>query len=144
MKKVPLVLTLLAGFALLAVSCQESKEKRYAREAQEYTERNCPQPITSDGVVVLDSLCYSSPGGDTPNGMLTYHYSVNTDATGVALLLAQRDRLYNSLLNAIKNNVEMRKTKEDGLTIRHIYRTSNQAEPVFDFYFTQQDYQQKR
>lgn len=141
MKHRLLPLLCLCGFVLLSQSCQESREDRYAREAREYTERNCPQTITSDGVVTLDSLCYSIPDTEEPEGMLTYYYSVHTDATGVAVLLAQRDKLYASLLSAIKNNVDMRKTKEDGLTIRHLYRTDSQIDPIFDFRFTKEDYQ---
>lgn len=124
---------------LILTSCQESKEKRYARELREYTERNCPQPITPEGTVVLDSLNYSHPQG-TSRGVVTYFYSVKTDSTGVESLQAQREKLYASLLQAIKDNVDMKKMKDDGLTIRHIYRLAETGATVLDFRFTAKDY----
>lgn len=124
---------------LILTSCQESKEKRYARELREYTERNCPQTITPEGTVVLDSLNFSHPQ-DTSPGIVTYFYSVNTDSTGVASLLAQREKLYASLLQAIKDNVDMKKMKDDRLTIRHIYRLAETGTTVLDFRFTAKDY----
>jgi len=125
---------------LVLASCQESKEKKYTRKLREYTERNCPIPVTPEGVVVLDSLNYSRPK-DAGVGLVTYFYSVNTDTAGEASLQAQREKLYASLLAAIKDNVDMKKMKDDGLTIRHIYRLAATGATVLDFRFTAKDYQ---
>lgn len=139
-KRYPLIAFATIAILLLAASCQESKEKKYARELREYTERNCPMPVTPEGVVVLDSLNYSHPQGASV-GLVTYFYSVNTDSAGVSGLRAQRERLYASLLAAIKDNVDMKKMKDDGLTIRHIYRLADTGDTVLDFRFTAKDYQ---
>lgn len=37
----------MAVLALVAVSCRENIEKRAAREADEYTRRNCPTPVVN-------------------------------------------------------------------------------------------------
>lgn len=126
--------------ALLLLSCQESREERYAREMREYTARNCPQTITQDGIVVLDSLVYTKPLKH-PEGLVTYFYSVNADSTAISFIKADRERLYDSLLEAVKANVELKKMKDDGITIRHIYRTGDSHQLILEFLFTENDYQ---
>lgn len=126
--------------ALMLSSCQESRKERYACEMREYTARNCPQTITQDGIIVLDSLVFQCPT-QHPEGMVTYFYSVHTDSTKITLLKAERERLYTSLLEAVKANVDLKKMKDDGVTIHHIYRTGDTHQLVFDFFFTKKDYQ---
>jgi len=127
------------GMALLLLSCQESREERYARETREYTERNCPQIITQDSIIVLDSLVYHR-SSKYPEGLVTYYYSIHTDSTNISIIKAERERLHDSLLGAVKANVDLKKMKDDGITIRHIYRTGDKHQLVFDFIFTEKDY----
>lgn len=125
---------------LLLLSCQESREERYARETREYTERNCPQTITKDGIIVLDSLVYTKPSKH-PEGLVTYFYSVNADSTAISFIKEDRKRLYDSLLESVKANVDLKKMKDDGITIRHIYRKGDSHQLVLEFLFTEKDYQ---
>ena len=41
---------------MLFVACQESLEDRCAREAKEFTEKNCPRAV--DKEIVLDSMAF--------------------------------------------------------------------------------------
>ena len=52
-----IVVTLMAG-AMLLTACQESLEDRCAREAKEFTEKNCPRAV--DKEIVLDSMTFEN------------------------------------------------------------------------------------
>ena len=52
MKKI--IIMIVAG--MLLVACQESLEERCAREAKEYTQKNCPRHIDTE--IVLDSMTF--------------------------------------------------------------------------------------
>ena len=54
-----------AAVAMLAVSCQESLEDRAAREAQEFTRKNCPMKLGNG--ITTDSMVFDKV-------TLTLHY----------------------------------------------------------------------
>ena len=54
MKKIIVFATL----ALFMVSCQESLEDRCAREAKEYTDKNCPAKMDTN--IIMDSLTFEN------------------------------------------------------------------------------------
>ena len=57
-----IVVTLMAG-AMLLTSCQESLEDRCAREAKEFTEKNCPRAVDKEIVLDCSDLEYISSSG---------------------------------------------------------------------------------
>ena len=49
-------LCMIASFAIILAACQESLEDRCAREAEEYTRKNCP--VKLDNTTTLDSMTF--------------------------------------------------------------------------------------
>lgn len=117
-------------------SCQESKIERFVRETAEYTKKNCPQRIGTDGIVVLDSLVFHD------DGTLNYinYYSVNADSEQVAYLISNKEELRQQLLNGIINSIDLKNVKASGLNIIHRYVSADTHKPIFEFCFTQKDY----
>ena len=131
-------------FMLVLTSCQESKQERLEREARELTEKNCPQRITPDGTVILDSIVYHN---DSSNE-IKYYYTVNTDNDGVLALQLQKKELERQLLSGINNSIDLRHVKEMGVTIVHYYNRTvtdsvgpPKTENILTFEFTKNDYQ---
>lgn len=130
--------------AVLFTSCQETKPQRLEREARELTERTCPQRITPDGSVILDSIIYHDDGSNA----IHYYYQVNTDDEGVLKLQLQKQELEKQLLSTVKNSIDLRHVKEMGVTIvSHFDRirtdslSRSRREEVLTFQFTKADYQ---
>ena len=85
-------------FALLLAACQESLEDRCAREAKDYTRKNCP--VKLDNTTTLDSMTF-----ERETHTLHYYYRL----TGVAdqdTLLQQID-MVGMLKNELKNLPDM-------------------------------------
>lgn len=141
LRSVALSCLLLLGICLS--SCQESKTQRLEREAQELTERNCPQRVTPDGSVILDSIVYHDDGSNE----IKYYYQVNTNDEGVLQLQLQKKELERQLLSGVNNSIDLRHVKEMGVTIAHYYyRVLDDSlhrprrEEVLTFKFTKNDY----
>ena len=131
-------------FVLVLTSCQESKQERLEREARELTEKNCPQRITPDGTVILDSIVYHNDGSNE----IKYYYTVNTNNDGVLALQLQKKELERQLLSGINNSIDLRHVKEMGVTIVHYYNRTvtdsvgpPKTENILTFKFTKNDYQ---
>ena len=131
-------------FVLVLTSCQESKQERLEREARELTEKNCPQRVTPDGTVILDSIVYHNDGSNE----IKYYYTVNTDNDGVLALQLQKKELERQLLSGINNSIDLRHVKEMGVTIVHYYNRTvtdsvgpPKTENILTFEFTKNDYQ---
>ena len=130
-------------FAVCLTSCQESKTQRLEREAQELTERTCPQRIMPDGSVILDSIVYHDDGSNE----IGYFYQVNTDDEGVVKLQLQKKELERQLLSTVINSIDLRNVKEMGVTIvSHFDRVkadslgNQRREEILTFRFTKEDY----
>lgn len=131
-------------FMTCFTSCQESKTERLEREARELTEKNCPQRITPDGSVILDSIVYHNDGSNE----IKYFYTVNTDDEGALALQLQKKELERQLLSGVNNSIDLRHVKEMGVTIVHYYNHTvtdsvgpPRTENILTFQFTKNDYQ---
>lgn len=122
---------LLAAVALAAASCQESLEDRAAREAREFTRKNCPAK-TSD-VVTTDSLVFDEP-------TLTLHYcmSVSGAADTTAIL---RDQLRRDMVAALKGNTAIQRYKEAGYNFKYTFHsTKHRGKVLYETTITPKDY----
>ena len=132
--------TLLWSYTLIATlfitACQESKPERFEREAKEYTERNCPQRASADGMVILDSLVYHQ---ESPTEII-YYYSI--DATGDQTITMQmnKEALRQQLLSSINSSVDLKNIKAAGLTIIYLYRDKYSKKEIMKFSFSKDDY----
>ena len=120
-------------FALLLAACQESLEDRCAREAKDYTRKNCP--VKLDNTTTLDSMTF-----ERETHTLHYYYRL----TGVAdqdTLLQQID-MVGMLKNELKNTTSLRVYKENKFRFAYTYHSEKNPQKVLlDVVFTDKDYQ---
>mgnify|MGYP007069910442 CR=1 FL=1 len=130
---------LMAGLALalivLVTSCQESKRERFEREAREFTKKNCPRAEFED-IIIFDSLVCHNDG----NNDYVYCYSVKADSIMLEQLEQMHDELKENFLKAVKNSVDLRHVKEEGLNIVYAYYNAETHEMLTEFRFTTEDY----
>lgn len=120
---------------VFVTSCQESKRERFEREAREFTKKNCPRPEFED-IIILDSLvCHNDSNND-----YVYYYSVKADSIMLEEMEQQHEQLKENLLKAIRNSVDLRHVKEEGLNIVYAYYNTETHEKVSEFRFTTEDY----
>ena len=128
-------ITCLLATLLMLTACQESKLERIEREAREYTEKNCPRAEFED-IIFLDSLVFHNDGSND----FIYYYSLHADSTYIAEMHAKYDDLYSSLLTAIRNSVDLRHIKAEGLNIIYAYYNPDTGEEIETFSFKPEDY----
>ena len=140
-KQIISVLTFLGVMVMLLVnsSCQENRRDRIEREAKEYTSKSCPAVQYQDPVltITLDSLVFHA---DDPQNNYTYFYSFDGDAEAQANLNAKRDELYQTMLERVRNSVDLRHIKEEGFNIVYAYYKAGTDEKIIEFVFTPEDY----
>ena len=123
---------LFACLALIFAACQESLEDRCAREAKEYTARNCPAKMEEN--VILDSLTFEK-------GTHTLHYYYRL--TGIADKEGLLDSLQaiKVLKDGLKNTTAMKTYKDNGYNFAYTYHSEKDPKKVlFEVTFTKNDY----
>lgn len=128
MKKYWIIVVIMCSF----VACQESLEDRCAREAVEYTKKNCPAKI--DNNTTLDSLTF-----DRKTHTLHYYYKLTgfADQDGV---LEKVDAV-TVLKNELKNSTSLRVYKENKYRFAYTYHSEKDPNKVMlEVVFTDKDY----
>ena len=112
-------LCMIASFALFLTACQESLEDRCAREAKEFTRKNCPSKIEKN--INIDSLTF-----ERETHTLHYYYTLtgNADREGVMEEINGLDILKENL----KNSTAMKVYKENHYNFTYTYH-SEKAPP---------------
>lgn len=127
----------LATYTLSVVclaSCQENKLDRIERESREYTERNCPQVL--DSLVTLDSIVFHNDGSND----FVYCYSVK-NVDGIKEAMAENEEtLRSNYLSSIRNSVDLKNIKAEGLNIVYRYSLADTNEQLAEFSFSKSDY----
>ncbi len=125
-------LLVFATLVLFIASCQESLEDRCAREAKQYTAKNCP--VRMDKNIIMDSLTF-----EKATHTLHYYYRL----TG----LADKDGALDSidakslLKNELKNSTSMKTYKDNGYNFAYTYQSEKDPKKVvFEAIFTEKDY----
>jgi ADP-ribose pyrophosphatase YjhB (NUDIX family) len=117
---------------LLLTACQETLEQRCAREAKEYSQKNCPAPVGKD--VTIDSLTF-----DMATHTLTYSYTLNGVIDDPSVILRNNPR--EQMLTQLKNATAMKPYKDAGYNFRYIYySTKNKGTKLFEATFHKSDY----
>ena len=112
-------------------SCQESLEERAAREAREFTRKNCPMKI--DEGLTTDSLVFDEP-------TLTLHYcmtlSGKLDTTAIL-----KDEMRRSMVDNVKGNMALRPYKEAGYSFMYtFYSEKHKGMKIFETKIAKKDY----
>lgn len=137
MKKQKLFIPLLALTALLSGCNFESFDKRCQREAEEYTEQQCPRRL--DPCTILDSMRY-----DTDSRTLQYYYTLEGMLDSANVLTDQIVAGFRKQLKQdIINSVQLRKYKEEGINFEYIYLSRSTGKTYMKLNFTPKEYESK-
>ncbi len=127
---------LFIAVVLLAASCRENFDARYAREAREYTQKYCP--IQKEEHNTLDSTVY-----DIPTRTYYHYYTLSgpwAAAQSIENLQGQSEILRGHLIEELNNSIEWKGHKENGITFAYVYRSAASGEPVLNIRLTAKDY----
>ena len=125
-------LCMIASFALFLTACQESLEERCAREAKEFTRKNCPSKIEKN--INIDSLTF-----ERETHTLHYYYTLtgNADREGVMEEINGLDILKENL----KNSTAMKVYKENHYNFTYTYHSEKDPKKVLlEVTLTDKDY----
>ena len=126
-----IVVTLIAG-AILLTSCQESLEDRCAREAKEFTEKNCPRAV--DKEIVLDSMTF-----EKATHTISYLYTLNGTLDDPQRIDSTHFR--ELLLMEVKNSTNLKLYKDEGYAFRYAYYSQkNNGTKLIEATFRESDY----
>lgn len=131
MKRI-LFIALMAG---MLSACHENLADRTAREAKEYTKKNCPTPPRD--FTILDSITFNK------NTLtLTRHYTLIGKADQPQAFEGKKHEMRQALLESMKNETTTKKMKEAGYKFAFIYRSQKNKEIIiYQDTFTEKDYQ---
>lgn len=116
------------------IACQESLEKRAAREASEYTRKNCPSAIRDN--VRTDSLAF-----DEATRTIIYYHSLFNTLDDSAFIANHKEEMISRLNNALKRDISLKSYKEAGFNIRYEYHSSTSPKLILlEKTFTPEDY----
>ena len=124
----------LAALLTLVCGCKETMDQKLEREAREVTAKNCPHDI--DPYTTLDSATYRAGEQE-----YTYHFTVKGALDLDSLHSDQVVReLHDSYLTELKNNIEQKDLKDQGVTITRIYRSEQTGKTLMTLRFTKDEY----
>ena len=119
-------------FAGLFTACQESLEDRCAREARDYTRKNCP--IKLDNTTVLDSMTF-----ERTTHTIHYYYRLTGIADNDSIL--QLIDAIGPLKQELKNATSLRTYKENKYRFTYTFHSEKDPQKVLiDVVFTDKDY----
>ena len=125
--------TLLALLCMLT-SCHESLEDRAAREAKEWTAKNCPTPVVQN--TRTDSLTF-----DKETRTIGYWYTLCGTADNLEATKAKREELRGILLEGLKASTQLKLYKDEGFNVRYVYHSEKDPKTVLlDETFSEKDY----
>lgn len=115
----------------LITACHESLEDKAAREAEEFTRKNCP--ITVSENIVNDSMKYEK---DTRT--IHYFYTISGKADTTAI---NKQQAKEELIKGVKDAMTIRTYKENGFNFAYTYFSSkNKGKILIDVKVTPKDY----
>lgn len=121
---------------LLLTACHESLEDRAAREAREYTQKNCPTPVINN--IRTDSLTC-----DKATRTIGYWYTMCGTADNAEQVKAQHEKLKDILLEGLKASTQLKIYKDAGFNVRYVYHSQKAPRQVLlDATFSKKDYKQ--
>lgn len=140
-----------AGLISIASCKHENFDERCAREAKEYTLKQCPQYIGKGKDLSLDSMVYSKTGdGDNvTDRTFTYYYTFSGVQDSMLNRMLKevpdtaRKRLGEfkaSMLDALATSVQLKPYKDKGFNFEYVYHSEKKKGVVLQFKFTKADY----
>ena len=130
-------LSILLAILLAFTSCQNRKAEVFAREAKEYTEKNCP--LMMDNVTRLDSIVFVEQ--DDRIGDMVMYYTLYLDNESRKILMDHLGELSDMNLKDLRNSVMMAKYKEAGVEFSYVYHDEETGEKIVEYHLTKKDYE---
>lgn len=120
---------------LLLASCGfENFDERCEREAQEYTQKQCPRRM--DQYTMMDSLTYNKP-----TRTLTYYYTLEGVLDNDSVMTPDAGNILEAnLKEAIINSVDLKTHKDKGINFCYCYHSKTTGKVRFTTTITQADY----
>ena len=131
-----LFLLALATPVLLALgACRHtSRLERFAREAQSFTEKQCPFNV--DEYTRMDSTTF-----DIDTRRYYYNYTVNGILDDASVYTPEQGQRYRDMtLEEIRSSIQLRGYKEAGLTLVFRYYSEQSGRLLAEYEFTKEDY----
>ena len=117
---------------MLLTACQESLEDRCAREAQEFTKKNCP--VKLDNTTIIDSMTF-----ERATHTIHYYYRLTGVADNESAL--QKIDAVGMLKSELKNTTSLRVYKENKYRFAYTFHSEKDPQKVLvDVVFTDKDY----
>lgn len=118
----------------LFTACHESLEEKAAREAREFTAKNCPVKVSDN--IVNDSMTY-----ETGTKTIHYFYTISGKADTTAINQRQAKE---ELIKGVKSSMAIRTYKENGFNFAYTYFSEkNKGKVLIDVKVTPKDYNKK-
>ncbi len=129
MKKILLLIA-----ATLLVACHENLEERAAREAAEYTRKNCPQLLNMN--TRLDSTTF-----DISSRTFTNYLTLLADADNPEAVAANQTALHDALASELRLDTSQKKYKDAGFTYKYVARSDKgKGKVLFQTTITAEEY----
>lgn len=124
------------ALALSVQSCrQASSDDQYEEQARTYTDSKCPLKVSEE--VVLDSMVYSRA-----LRCISYYYTVSGKLDDAKLVQTNVGMLKGAFVKSIKNSVELKRPKDEGINFRHVYSSAKTKTILTSFTLRKSDYEQ--
>ena len=129
-----ILILILSVLTLALAACHESLEDRAAREAKEYTQKNCPTPVVQN--TRTDSLTF-----DRASRTIGYWYTLCGTADNIDAINVQKEKLYGILLDGLKASTQIKMYKDAGFNVRYVYHSEkNPSVVMLDVTFSPKEY----
>jgi len=127
--------TILCLGALLLGSCKrETKDEKFQHDFQELTQKECPKFV--DPYTRLDSAGY-----DIKTRTISYYYTVQELLDNDSIYTEDLvESFHEDILKGLKNSIQMKPYKDEGITFRYNYRSLTTGKVLLDLTFTKEDY----
>lgn len=119
---------------LTFTACHENLEERAAREAVEFTRKNCPTAVSE--YIINDSTTY-----DKDTRTIHYYYTIKGKADTTAIDWSQARP---ELIKGVKSATNLRVYKDNDFNFAYTYYSSkNKGKILIDVRITPKDYKSK-
>lgn len=128
------MLIMMLALAALTACKHETIDDRAAREARDYTLKNCPTPVNN--YCRTDSMTF-----DRATRSLVYYYSLVDKADNEEVMRMNEKKMHEALLNGIISATNLKAYKDASISFRYVYRSaSNPQKTLYETTFTKKDY----
>ena len=121
--------------ALLLGSCKrETKDDRFRREFEQFTEKECPKEVSP--YTRMDSIAY-----DIESRTLTEYYTVSGELDIDSLYTDEVvEEFSTNLLKELKGSIALKPYKDEGINFGYLYRSIKTDKFILEVTFTPEDY----